>query len=319
MPGIGVAGDGTAFVVYSESSSSQFAAIKAAAYKPGVGWSDDITIADGEGTYLGQRWGDYVGVAADPSGSAAVWQSDQIPASDGGWRTIVSRLVLDTVPPNTTAPVATVAKGTLTSTAPVTLTWSGSDAGSGIAGYTLEQNRDGAGFESVATGLLTAGTTRALLPGFSYAFRTEGTDGYGNTSGVKTGPTLLPGVTQQSSSTTYHGSWTTSSSSSFSGGSARHSTQAGAYAQFSFTGRAVGFVTYRSSSQAASRSTSMVSTRAPSRRIRRPSSGGRSCGSRAPCRTARTSSSWSSSGPPAIRASTWTRSWSSTSARPDLA
>ena len=28
-------------------------AIKAAAYKPGVGWSDDITIADGEGTYWG--------------------------------------------------------------------------------------------------------------------------------------------------------------------------------------------------------------------------------------------------------------------------
>ncbi len=247
MPGIGVAGDGTAFVVYSESSASQDAAIKAAAYKPGVGWSDDVTIADGEGTYLGERWGDYVGVAADPTGSAAVWQSDQIPTSDGDWRTIVSRLILDTVAPSTTAPVATVAKGTLASTAPVTLTWSGSDAGSGIAGYTLEQNRDGAGFESVATGLLTAGTTRALLPGFSYAFRTEGTDGYGNTSGVKTGPTLLPGVTQQSSSTTYHGTWTTSSSPSFSGGSARHSSQAGAYAQFSFTGRAIGFVTYRSS------------------------------------------------------------------------
>ena len=43
-------------------------------------------LAAGTGTYDGVRWGDYVGVAADPLGTGAAWFSHETVATGGGWR-----------------------------------------------------------------------------------------------------------------------------------------------------------------------------------------------------------------------------------------
>ena len=48
---------------------------------------------------------------------------------------------------------------------------------------------------------------------------------------------------------TYGGTWTTSSSTSASGGSTRYATKSGAWAKFSFTGRAVALIAPKGSSR----------------------------------------------------------------------
>ncbi len=51
-------------------------------------------IRAGLGHYAGERWGDYVGVASDPSDATSVWQADQYPTSFGSWGTWVSKLTV---------------------------------------------------------------------------------------------------------------------------------------------------------------------------------------------------------------------------------
>ena len=46
----------------------------------------------GTGTYSGERWGDYVGVAQDPLVPSAVWQANEYSGTGTEWKTYVSRL-----------------------------------------------------------------------------------------------------------------------------------------------------------------------------------------------------------------------------------
>lgn len=93
MPGIGLSGDGTAWAVYTRSSTYSPAGIEAvynAAGDPEYrGWHE---IKPGAGTYSGSRWGDYAGVSPDPSVPGAVWQGQQYANASGGWSTWVSQL-----------------------------------------------------------------------------------------------------------------------------------------------------------------------------------------------------------------------------------
>ena len=111
----------------------------ATAIHPTYGISPAITVATSNASYGGDRWGDFAGVAADPSGTDAVWQSHQTSDGSGGWRTEVSRLILDGVAPVAGAPNQTLVAGTalgqwksFPETVPVKVYWTGSDAGSGI-------------------------------------------------------------------------------------------------------------------------------------------------------------------------------------------
>lgn len=93
MPGIGLSGDGTAWAVYTRSSTYSPAGIEAVYNAVGDpeyrGWHE---IKPGAGTYNGSRWGDYVGVSPDPNAPGAVWQGQQYANASGGWSTWVSRL-----------------------------------------------------------------------------------------------------------------------------------------------------------------------------------------------------------------------------------
>jgi len=95
MGGLGIAGDGTAYVVYSTSSPTDYVSTWANLQHPSDpvdSYSDTFLVASGGGTYQGGRWGDYVGVATDPIDPKAVWAADEIPTSGGGWTTRVAML-----------------------------------------------------------------------------------------------------------------------------------------------------------------------------------------------------------------------------------
>ena len=125
---------------------------------------------------------------------------------------------------------------------------------SGVASYALRQSVNGAAWTTVTASTTALSSDRSL--GFSkgYRYRVRAQDKAGNTGDYVDGPLVTPKLTQQTGSgATYGGTWTTSSSSSASGGSTRYATKAGAWVQFSFTGRAVGLITPKGTSRGSAR------------------------------------------------------------------
>lgn len=93
MGGVGRAGDGTVYVVYSRSSAdeviSTYATWKSLTESA---FHEPVLITPGAATYTGRRWGDYVILAPDPSAPDAIWQAHEVPSVDGSWFTWLSRL-----------------------------------------------------------------------------------------------------------------------------------------------------------------------------------------------------------------------------------
>jgi hypothetical protein len=253
MGGIGLAGNGDLVATYSLSSPSTFVSSMVAGLSPIYGVTTEFELDPGTATYGGTRWGDYVGVAADPSATSAVWLSSETAAADGTWQTSIARVISNDVlfPTNPASPPrpALVAGTSFASfTEPVRISWGAStDAGSGIARYQLSTNISGLGWDRPAT---VAGTSvvRSLDVLTSFQYRVRSVDFAGNVSAWVTGPTFIPAVKQQTSATFTTG-WSTSTSSRYSGGSVKYSSSAGKYAQFSFTGRSVAFVTTKAASR----------------------------------------------------------------------
>ena len=87
---------------------------------------------------------------------------------------------------------------------------------------------------------------RALSHGHSYRFRVRAVDTSGNLGAWMTGSTFrLTHYSESSTRVRYSGSWSTSTSSVYWGGTARASSQAGAKATLTFTGKSVEFVSRR--------------------------------------------------------------------------
>jgi hypothetical protein len=257
MGGLGLTGSGDVILTYSKSSPSEFVLAEVASKSETYGISPEVEIDTSDGAYQGTRWGDYVGVAADPAGSDAVWLSSETSTSGGDWRTLTRRIIsndfVDPANPSSAAQPTVVVPGSVPSfTAPVRLTWGAStDAGSGIQYYELQANENGNGFGAgtrFPDRVPGTSVVRALNIGSSYQFRVRSVDWSGNPSAWINGSTFTPTLTQQTSAT-YSSGWSTASSSAYSGGSLKYSSSAGKYAQFTFSGRAVAFVTTKAISR----------------------------------------------------------------------
>ena len=105
---------------------------------------------------------------------------------------------------------------------------------------------------------------RSLTFSTAYRYRVRAHDRAGNTGAYVDGPQVRPKLTQQNGTgVTYGGTWTGRASSSASGGSTRYATKAGAWVQFSFTGRAVAVVAPKGASRGSARPTSTARTSRP--------------------------------------------------------
>jgi hypothetical protein len=158
---------------------------------------------------------------------------------------------IDTVRPVVGAPVVTVASGgSLGSSAvPVAVTWTGSDAASGIGHYELLQSTNGGAWKTVANPT-TSGVVRALVASSAttYRFRVRAVDRAGNATVSAAGPVFRATRSEQTSTAVkWSGTWSTSTTSSASGRTVRSTTRSGASATFTFSGRSVGWVAYLAS------------------------------------------------------------------------
>ena len=121
---------------------------------------------------------------------------------------------------------------------------------SGVASYALRQSVNGAAWTTVTASTTAVSIDRSLTFSTAYRYRVRAQDRAGHTSAYVDGPQVRPKLTQQNGTgVTYSGTWTTRTSSSASGGSTRYATKAGAWVQFSFTGRAVAVVAPKGASR----------------------------------------------------------------------
>lgn len=163
--------------------------------------------------------------------------------------------VAATVTVDNSAPTVATAKPTLrpamalespssTEKLPTKLTWVGTDAGAGIASYDVQRSLDGGTFTTIVSARTAPYVYTSLVPGHSYRFRVRARDYAGNLGGWSPSYTWYPVLTQQSSgSLVWTGAWTSAGNPENSGGSATSASAAGATVSYTFSGRAVAWVT----------------------------------------------------------------------------
>jgi hypothetical protein len=185
-------------------------------------------LAPGDGTKtVWVRWRDWAGNWSEP-------ETDTI--------------VLDTVAPTATAPNHSFPTGGALSAGalPVKLTWSGGDGGSGIERYELAQQTDSGGYSVTPTSVTSTSHTKTLTPNHTYFFRVRAVDRAGNRSAWMYGSSfILKASSEASGAIKYTGTWATGSSSAYWGGALRYASAAGAKATYTFTGRAVAWVSLK--------------------------------------------------------------------------
>jgi hypothetical protein len=247
MPGVGISGNGTAFLTATVTDAARYPTTVVAEVLPNLEMTDFTAVEGSTEAYRGKRWGDFVGVAADPSGTGAAWFSHQVVAVGGGWRTSVARVVSDADPPTvpgvitqTLAPPAT-----LGGTVAVRVSWpAAADPGSGVRTYLVERSDDAAAFVAFTTPATT--TTQAVPIGHFVRFRVAAIDDAGNIGPARYGAQYRPLLFQEGFSTVYAGLWAKQFAPVFSGGRAKYATHAGRYATFTATSaRSIGIVTTR--------------------------------------------------------------------------
>jgi large repetitive protein len=162
--------------------------------------------------------------------------------------TVLVTVVRDTIAPAVATPVQYWNGGTMgTSSASLRVFWSGTDSGSGVARYEIQQGVNGGSFTSIA--LATPGTTsvdRTVSFGSTYQFRVRAIDGEGNVSAWVAGPAVEAVKFEENTSLmAYSGTWTRTANTSASGGATRYATSTASRAVFTFTGRDVALVSSR--------------------------------------------------------------------------
>jgi subtilisin len=153
----------------------------------------------------------------------------------------------DNVAPVNSAPAGIFAVGSSVSAAgllPIRISWSGSDAASGIAHYHVGRSIDGGAYRTV----LRANAAARIFadwrsPGHGYRYRVLAWDHAANLGLPATSARwLVRAVQSTNSAVAYRGSWRTWLTSSAYGGGTRFSAAAGSTASMSFTGRGVAWV-----------------------------------------------------------------------------
>jgi len=253
MPGVGINGRGSAIMAVTAmdpiamNPTTVVGGLMAGSIAP----TPLVAIETSPAAYIGDRWGDFLGIAADPSGAGSVWLAHELSDADGKWRTSVVRIVSDGTPPGAPGPTSQVPliPATLGSTVPIRVSWGAApDIDSGITSYLVERSDDGGAFFGVS--IPGTSITQPLLFGHTVRYRITPTDVVGLVGPPTYSPTFYPVLTQSTSSTTLTGTWGTTFNTGFSGGTARYSTRAGASATFTATfARSIAIVTTKAATR----------------------------------------------------------------------
>jgi hypothetical protein len=162
--------------------------------------------------------------------------------------TLVVSVVKDEVAPAVAVPAIALGGGRVNERGPLTIRWSATDAGVGVATYEVQVRVNGGAWSTVYTG---AGTSlaRSYPFGSTVAVQVRATDRLGNRSGWAASATRSVVAYQAPGSRkiTYSTRWSTVRTKAASGVGYRYTTTKGKAARLQFTGREVLYVAPRSS------------------------------------------------------------------------
>ena len=151
----------------------------------------------------------------------------------------------DLTRPVTTAPVTRLGAGKLGAGVPVSLSWTGSDRGWGVASYRLERSVDGGAWHLVTTTPSRSWTGTAAT-GHAYRYRVRATDKAGNVGYWTTGTTFRPVIVRDTSTAiAYGGAWAIVPDVTATNGILHATDATSARATYTFTGRDVAWVADR--------------------------------------------------------------------------
>lgn len=148
--------------------------------------------------------------------------------------------------PNTSKPVQLITSTTIGGTSvPVTLTWSGSDRGWGIAKYQLDRSIDGGAWKRVVSSKVKT-YAASLASGHAYRFRVRAIDKYGNVGDWDYGSTLRPSIAEDTSAAIHYADdWATGADAAARGGSVHESSTPASEVRYTFSGRDVAWLAAR--------------------------------------------------------------------------
>ena len=171
--------------------------------------------------------------------------SDGHGGSDTGTLTVT--VGPDTVDPVATAPTVHFGTGRVDESAPLLISWSSSDIGSGVVSHELQVSINGGAFTTIYSG---AGTSYTKLFPFNktLVWRVRATDAADNDSAWATSASrkIVP-YQRNSKSVTYTGTWTNVTSAGSSGTGYAYTKTLGKRALVTFTGREVLYVAPKTS------------------------------------------------------------------------
>ena len=132
-----------------------------------------------------------------------------------------------------------------TTSATTTIAWKASDKNP-IAEYDLQRKVSSTWSGVAISDPSATSADQTVTSGTANQYRVDATDAAGNTGAWKTGPTYkLSSVDETSSSIKYSGSWRTDTRTDAFGGTLKSTSQKGAWAKFTFKGRAIAWVAPR--------------------------------------------------------------------------
>jgi Fibronectin type III domain len=155
--------------------------------------------------------------------------------------------------PRVSTPTQTLQSATAlgTSTVPVRISWSATDAQGDVTRYELQRSTDGGAYAKVALATPTTATlSQSLSPNHNYRYRVRATDDNGNTSFFEYGPRFTVDAHQETStSIAYTGLWRQQLLGGSYGGQVKFATAAGSTAKLTFTGQSVAWVAPKGSTR----------------------------------------------------------------------
>jgi bacillolysin len=172
----------------------------------------------------------------------------------GNWSSVFQDdILLDALPPVVGSPAVRFVTGTQIASVgpplPVRVSFSASDAGTGVAATSLDRSRDGGAWNAVDLGSPT-GTSVSLRmsddPTVEMRYRARARDGSGAWSAYRVGAALSAGALQEDApGWTFAGSWERTTDDAAYGGAVAWASEAGARARLSFGGTDVALVGVR--------------------------------------------------------------------------
>jgi hypothetical protein len=165
---------------------------------------------------------------------------------DSNVATVSITVSADATAPVVAVPTVVFGTGRVNETAPLRIAWSATDAGVGVAEYTVEAKVGSGAWTQIYSG--TATTLTRFYP-FSQDlyWRVKAEDGAGNVSDWRTSAKRKLAAYQGGSPVAYSGTWRTVTSSGCSGSGYRYTTTLGKRVSLSFTGMGVLYVAPKTS------------------------------------------------------------------------